>query len=178
LGRTPEARDALLKLLAAAPDAAWVLDADALWHLADQPYDLPEHCVLTPHEGEALRLLGEDPLTGSWGGDRLELVDALAARYGVHVLLKGAGNLLASEGHTVLIPGSARALARGGSGDLLAGLIGALSARGARLEDAVHLAVRLQLQAAAGLSAGRAEVVSQEHLATLMGEAWQVLHES
>jgi len=71
LGRSPEARQALLRLLEAAPDAKWVLDADALWHFAQEPFKLPDRCVLTPHEGEAQRLIGEDPLTGNWGGDRL-----------------------------------------------------------------------------------------------------------
>jgi hydroxyethylthiazole kinase-like uncharacterized protein yjeF len=178
LGRSAESRQALLSLLEAAPEAQWILDADALWHLAQDPFDLPKRCLLTPHEGEAQRLVGEDPLTGSWGGDRLQLVEQIADQTKAVVLLKGAGNLLRAGGVTHLIPGSARALARGGSGDLLAGMIAALAARGLDLPAAAHLAVRLQLGAAELLGQGASETASQAVLAGALAQSWQDLHDS
>jgi len=176
MGRSQTARQQLLRLVEAASDKPWVLDADALYHLAEEPFDLPETCVLTPHEGEALRLLGEDPLTGTWGGDRLALVEAIGARFNCLVLLKGAGNLLRVCESTYLVPGSARSLARGGSGDILSGLIAALAGRGATLEQAVHLAVRLQLSAAQRFDAGHAETVTQQEIAQAITESWQGLY--
>jgi NAD(P)H-hydrate epimerase len=176
LGRSKMAREELLSLIEAAPQKPWILDADALYHLAVEPFELPENCVLTPHEGEALRLLGEDPLVGSWGGDRLALVEALARRFDRLILLKGAGNLLRVDETTYLVPGSARSLARGGSGDVLAGLIAALVGRGATLEHAVHLGLRLQLAAAQGFDAGQAETVTQNDIAQAITESWQALY--
>ena len=176
LGRSKTARQELLHLIDAAPDKTWVLDADALFHLAEEPFALPERCLLTPHEGEALRLVGEDPLLGTWGGDRLALVEALGARYNRMVLLKGAGNLLRVAETTYLVPGSARSLARGGSGDVLSGLMAALVGRGATLEQAVHLGLRLQLSAARRFDAGQSETVLQQDIAQAITESWQALY--
>ena len=74
------------------------------------------------------------------------------------------------------MPGSARSLARGGSGDVLAGLIAALVGRGATLEHAVHLGLRLQLTAAQGFNAGQAETVTQNDIAQAITESWQALY--
>ena len=112
LGRTPAARVALLRLLGVAAHKPWILDAGALYHLAHERFELPDQCLLTPHEGEALRLVGEDPLVGTWGGDRFSLAQQLSARFGVDVLLKGAGNIITLDGVSCLVPGSATRLAR------------------------------------------------------------------
>jgi NAD(P)H-hydrate epimerase len=178
LGRGAPARKALQALLKAAPNAAYIVDADALWLLADTPYKLPRNCVLTPHEGEALRLLGEEARGETWDGDRLALGLRLSERFERPVLLKGAGNLLCVDGRALLIPGVARVLARGGSGDLLAGLIAALAARGLSLLDAVHVGVRLQLAAAARFSAGSAELASQRQIAEALAQEWQAFYDS
>ena len=176
LGRGAVSRKALISLLEAAPEVPWVLDADALYLLAEEPFELPARCLLTPHEGEALRLVGEDPLVGVWGGDRFALVEAIEARYGAQVLLKGAGNLLRVSEETYLVPGSARSLARGGSGDVLAGLIGALVGRGHTLEQAVHLGLRLQLAAARRFDPAQAETLSQHDLTLAITQGWHELH--
>jgi hydroxyethylthiazole kinase-like uncharacterized protein yjeF len=178
LGRGAPARKALLSLLNAAPKSTYIVDADALWLLADSPFELPKICILTPHEGEALRLLGDDKTAEAWDGDRLALGLRLSERFERPVLLKGAGNLICVDGQVLLIPGCARVLARGGSGDLLAGLIAALAARGLPLLDAVHVAVRLQLAAAVHFGKGRAETASQKQIAEALAQEWQAFYDS
>lgn len=111
-----------------------VLDADALNLLAEAPRMLPG-AVLTPHPGEAARLLG-------WRGagvqaDRFAAVDALVARYGAVVVLKGAGTLVAAPGETPrLIDAGHPGMASAGMGDALAGLVAALRAQGLAPFDA------------------------------------------
>lgn len=109
-----------------------ILDADALFHLAanpDSPGLLPQGTVLTPHPGEAARLL--DSTTAAVQADRFAAARALAARWQSVVALKGAGTLVAApDGPVLLCPLASPGLATGGSGDVLAGLLGALKSRG------------------------------------------------
>ena len=106
-----------------------IWDADALVLLADHPslLPLPEKDIITPHPGEAARLLGvpvrdilEDPVPA---------LRRLRDRAGCHVLLKGARTLMAADGISALNPLGTPALAKGGSGDILAGLLAALVGR-------------------------------------------------
>jgi hydroxyethylthiazole kinase-like uncharacterized protein yjeF len=170
IGRKPEARRALLSLVDRCPDRPWVLDADALWHWADATFDLPAHCLVTPHEGEALRMLGVDP--GAWDGDRIALAEAVHAACGAVVLLKGAGNVIADADGVRVIEGGARVLARGGSGDLLAGFLAGLMGRGLAPASAAHLGVSLQLAAASYFEGGAAEAAGQEAVAASLAAAW------
>lgn len=174
LSREPVAWEALRELLEAGSTIPWVLDADALWHLAQRPtFPLPETTLLTPHEGEARRLLDGDVSLG-----RVQLAQALQARFACWVLLKGPGNVLAGpsgDHRTWVFPGGNRALARAGSGDVLAGLIAALLGRGMVMEDAVHLAVHLQLAGAEKLKPGEREVAGQEELRAAFAQAWDDL---
>lgn len=122
----------LPQVLSEAPQL--VLDADALNHIAAEA-DLQAQLqaranhqlstVLTPHPLEAARLLGQD--TATVQSDRLLAAQTLAQRYGVVVVLKGSGTVVAAPGETPHInpTGNAR-LASGGTGDVLAGLLGAL----------------------------------------------------
>lgn len=110
-----------------------VLDADALFHLADMEVDC-RGWVLTPHEGEAAHLLGWD--SEEIRQNRPIAAQALAERYQTVVILKGAGSIVASvNGLTFCHPGSA-AMATPGMGDCLAGIIAALYAQGLSPEDA------------------------------------------
>lgn len=118
-----------------------VLDADALNVLAPLRA-LPGTCVLTPHPGEAARLLGVS--SAEIQADRVAAVRALAQRSGQVVVLKGAGTLVCAQAPTERLftnttgnPG----MATGGSGDVLAGLLGALLAQGMTPYDAACLAV-------------------------------------
>ena len=125
LGTAPETLERLKKLLNEEKGIA-ILDADALNLLADAQFALPEHTVLTPHPGEAARLLyaSLDEILSC----PMDSVKALAKRYGAAVLLKGHTSLI-SDGQQIIIQRrGAPALAKGGSGDALAGILAALCA--------------------------------------------------
>ena len=125
LGRTADVRAVLTALLARETGPA-VLDADALTLLADEPFGLPPQTVLTPHPGEAARLLHTD--VPSVLADPLGSARRLAERYRSVVLLKGAVSVI-DDGRTALIQRrGAPALAKGGSGDALAGILAAFCA--------------------------------------------------
>lgn len=105
-----------------------VVDADALTILARGGACVPVEgraLVLTPHEGEAARLLGWD--LAKIREDRRAAARALVARYGATVVLKGAHTLVASsDGMRIYENATGNPLmALGGMGDLLAGVIGA-----------------------------------------------------
>lgn len=104
-----------------------VLDADALNLLAANPRRR-EDWILTPHPGEAARLLGID--SQAVQDDRLSALVDLQARFGGVIVLKGAGTLIGTSGRTPALchrgnPGMATA----GMGDVLAGVIGSLFAQ-------------------------------------------------
>jgi len=106
-----------------------VIDADALNLLARDRPALPAHCVLTPHPGEAARLLGMD--TAAIERDRFAAVRAIAARQGAVTVLKGAGSLVATpEGELAVCPWGNPGMASGGMGDVLTGTIASLLAQG------------------------------------------------
>jgi len=142
LGTTSEVR-ALVRRLLARPPCPLVLDADALNVLAPwpRPLTLPHAAVLTPHPGEAARLLGTT--AAEVQADRRAAVLALSARTGQVVLLKGAGTLVADGRRLYLNRTGNPGMATGGSGDVLAGLLGALLAQGLDAFDAARLAVHV-----------------------------------
>lgn len=114
-----------------APWAGAVLDADALNALAAGKYkgDLPANTILTPHPGEAARLLG--CTVADVQADREQAVLRLAETYHCVAVLKGSGTLIAAPGGELLHNAAGNAgLARGGSGDILAGLTAGLLAAG------------------------------------------------
>jgi len=132
--------------LALAANLPLVLDADALNLLAQAPRALPE-AVLTPHPGEAARLLGLT--TVEVQGDRFAAAAALAERYQATVVLKGAGSIVAAPGRTPrVIAAGNPGMAVGGMGDLLTGVIAALRAQGHDPFEAASLGALLH--AAAG----------------------------
>ena len=110
----------------------FVLDADALailagWYGKTDGYDpaCGQELVLTPHEGEAAKLLGWRREEVS--RDRLATARAIVGRYGATVVLKGARTLVvSSDGGRVYENRTGNPfMAMGGMGDLLAGVIGA-----------------------------------------------------
>lgn len=124
-----------------------VIDADALNLMAAKPafmQQLPEAArqwVLTPHPGEAARLLG--CTVAEVEQDRPGAVKAIQQRYGGVVLLKGAGTLI-DNGKLLSVNSSGNpGMASGGMGDVLAGLIGALSAQGLSAYDAACLGAQV-----------------------------------
>jgi NAD(P)H-hydrate epimerase len=127
---------------AASSDAPQVWDADALNLLAQATVQLPGSTVLTPHPGEAARLLGLS--TAQVQADRPAAARALAARYQTVCVLKGVGTLVASaQGELWLCDRGHPAMAGAGLGDVLAGFIGALLAQGLPALAAAQLAVYL-----------------------------------
>jgi NAD(P)H-hydrate epimerase len=137
-------------LLSAAANAPLpqVWDADALNMLAAEQVSLPRDCVITPHPGEAARLLGMS--TADVQADRPAAAHALSKKYTAVVVLKGAGSLIASpDGRLALCHQGHPAMATAGLGDVLAGLVGALLAQGMDAFDAACLAVWLHANAGA-----------------------------
>jgi ADP-dependent NAD(P)H-hydrate dehydratase / NAD(P)H-hydrate epimerase len=129
-----------------------VLDADALNLLAARPRALPANAILTPHPGEAARLLDTD--TAAIQRDRPTAVRALAARWNAVVVLKGAGTLVcAPAGLPWLIAAGNPGMATGGMGDVLTGVIAALRAQGLDAEYAATCGALLH--AVAGDTAAR-----------------------
>ncbi|HET6603207.1 MAG TPA: NAD(P)H-hydrate dehydratase [Xanthomonadaceae bacterium] len=105
-----------------------VIDADALNLLAQAPQAV-HGAVLTPHPGEAARLLGVD--TGQVQADRFEAAAALAGRFDAVVVLKGAGTVVAAQGLVPVVIGAGNpGMAGGGMGDALTGIVAALLAQG------------------------------------------------
>ena len=105
-----------------------VVDADALNLLALEPLRR-ENWVLTPHPGEAARLLGITSTEVQT--DRFAAVASLRDRFGGTVALKGAGSLVACATDPVLLnPTGNPGMAGGGMGDVLTGLIAGLVAQG------------------------------------------------
>lgn len=115
-----------------APWSAAVLDADALNALAAgklKRLPLPKNTVLTPHPGEAARLLGSS--VRQVQADRPAAAKALAETYGCVAVLKGSGTLIAQPDGTLWRCSVGNAgLAKGGSGDVLAGMTAGLLAAG------------------------------------------------
>jgi ADP-dependent NAD(P)H-hydrate dehydratase / NAD(P)H-hydrate epimerase len=120
-------------------DKPLVVDADALNLLAEHPRDLAD-AVLTPHPGEAARLLGTD--TKSVQADRFTAARELAKRYASVVVLKGAGSLVASpDGRVAVCPWGNPGMATAGMGDVLTGVVAAMRAQGLPAWDAACFAV-------------------------------------
>jgi NAD(P)H-hydrate epimerase len=118
----------------------FVLDADALNVIAGIPEMRLNNCIITPHPGEAGRLLGIS--TSEVQADREAAARALVLKYGSVTVLKGYETIVAALGgeansislykNTTGNPGMATA----GSGDVLTGLILALLGQGLSLSDA------------------------------------------
>ncbi|MDA3921405.1 MAG: NAD(P)H-hydrate dehydratase [Salinisphaera sp.] len=129
-------------------ERALIVDADALNRLAD--HEVPRgNWILTPHPGEAARLL--DCSTIDIMRDRVAAVQALAKRYQAVAVLKGAGSLVATPDELWLCTQGNPGMAVGGMGDLLTGVIAALVAQGLTLAQAAVFGV--YLHALAGDSA-------------------------
>lgn len=118
-----------------------VLDADALFALADYTAVLPGRAVITPHPKEAARLL--DLTTGEVEADRLAAARRLSERFGCVAVLKGARTIICEGPRAWLCSAGSPALATAGSGDVLAGAIAGLCAQGLSPRDAALLGVWL-----------------------------------
>ncbi len=129
----------------AAADRPLVVDADALTLLARRPRQCPRW-ILTPHPGEAARLLGSD--AAAVQRDRLGSVRAVVARFGGSCVLKGAGTLVHSAaGGTWVCDRGNPGMATAGTGDVLTGILAALLAGGADAGACARAGVLLHAEA-------------------------------
>ena len=126
LGRGPGPKEVVARLLAEL-EVPVVVDADALFEL--EPFQRSAPTVLTPHEGELGRLLGEE--SGWVAAHRLEAARRGAEKFSCVCLLKGADTLIAEPGQGVWVSAlGTPALATAGSGDVLTGVIAAFLSKG------------------------------------------------
>ena len=166
LGTDRRAEEAFAAVVGAARPL--IVDADALTLLAAAP-QRRAGWILTPHPGEAARLLATD--SASVQRDRLGAVQEIATRYGGTCVLKGAHTLVKGADPVPWVcdrgnPGMATA----GSGDVLTGVIAALLAGGA--EPSLAAAAGVLIHAEAGdraASAGERGVIAGDLIAELKG---------
>jgi hydroxyethylthiazole kinase-like uncharacterized protein yjeF len=138
---------------ALASDIPCVLDADAL-NLISENSDLRKACtrrsgetLVTPHPGEAARLLGST--VAAVQADRVRAAKLIAENLNAHVVLKGNGSIVvARDGHWFINASGNAGMASAGMGDVLAGMLGALLAQRYTGETALVLGVHLHGAAA------------------------------
>lgn len=157
LGTSAEAKARVIEALNC--QKPLILDADALNIIAadiklqDMVLARRAPTVLTPHPGEAARLLRCD--TAGVTADRVAACRELAVQTGAIVVLKGAGTVISMRSsRTWINPTGSPMLATGGSGDVLAGMIGAMFAQGYDMVESVLAAVYFHGLSAEGLEAG------------------------
>ena len=141
LGESPAAQ-ALFAGITARVFKPMVLDASALGLMAKSAAprgNAPRNWVITPHSGEAARLLQID--TDAVEADRPAAVAALRARSGAVAVLKGARSLVCDGSRLYENTSGNAGMATAGSGDVLAGVIGAFLAQGLQAFEAAALGV-------------------------------------
>lgn len=137
MGRSDMARDVFLHVYGLA--TPMVVDADGLYHLAQEKPSASGEKIYTPHEGEMARLLDREI---SWvRAHRDEAVDEFLARYGGVVVLKGHESIVASEKERAYNETGNAGMATAGSGDVLTGIITACLAQGMNCFQAARLGV-------------------------------------
>lgn len=126
MGRGEGSREMVKELLLLS-ECPLVLDADALWAIADDPAILKDargSVIITPHPGEFRRLGGVKT------GERLADARAFAEEYGCITVLKGHRTVIAfPEGSAFILAAGNPGMARGGSGDVLTGILAAMLAQ-------------------------------------------------
>jgi hydroxyethylthiazole kinase-like uncharacterized protein yjeF len=154
---TADADEAILRRVLEATDAPALLDADAVTLLARDASlrdAVRGPLVLTPHPGEAARLLGVE--TRDVTADPFAAAAEAASRYRCTVLLKGSPSVVAEEGRPSLVNVAGHAgIATGGMGDVLSGVAGAILAAGAAPRDAAGFSLYLAGRAAEIAGRGR-----------------------
>lgn len=135
----------LLKKLIKTVEIPFVIDADGLNIIAEQPDILKEaaaQIILTPHPGEMARLTGQTAKQVQ--ENRLTCAREFADQYGVILVLKGAKTVIAiPDGPAFICPAGNPGMATGGMGDVLTGIIAGLAARGFTPETAAAAGVHI-----------------------------------
>ena len=144
LGKSNWAKSLLNEVLET--DLPKVLDADSLNILGETPSQR-EDWILTPHPGEASRLLGIS--SDEVQRDRFQAIQTLQKRYHGISVLKGVGTLIKGTSCTYYVcPSGNPGMATGGMGDILSGIIGGLVAQNLSLEAAAQAGVFIHSMAA------------------------------
>jgi NAD(P)H-hydrate epimerase len=158
----------LVRLIVPQITAPLVLDADGL-HAVGTDLGLLRSreapTVITPHAGEAARLLGVT--TAEIAAHRLASARALAEKTGAVCVLKGGDTIIAApDGRLAVRDGDDPRLATAGTGDVLCGMIAGLLARGIPAFEAAAAGAAAHLAAAQSTRAGAALVASDliDHL--------------
>ena len=127
-------------------DLPIIIDADGLNLLAEEVQSSP-NWVITPHPGEAARLLKTD--VTAIQSDRFQSVRNLHEKYRGPVVLKGAGSIVTdSRGNLLVCTAGNPGMSTGGMGDVLTGVIAGLVAQGTDIEIAAEIGVLMHARAA------------------------------
>lgn len=163
IGQNQRTQDALFHLLQTA-NQPLVLDADALNIIAKNdglPY-IPKGSILTPHPKEFERLAGKTHNHF----ERLEKQRALAQKYGIVLLIKGAHTSIACPDGSVYFNSTGNpAMGTAGSGDVLTGIIAAFMAQGYSSEDAAILGVYLHGRAGDKAAKAKGNILASDLIA-------------
>lgn len=131
-----------------------VMDADAITILSENKdvlHSLEAPVIVTPHPGEMARLCSMT--SAEIQKDRITVSRNFAMKYNVHLVLKGAGTVIAHpDGNVYINPTGNPGMASGGMGDVLTGMIAGLLTQGYSPQAATHLGVWLHGAAADCLS--------------------------
>ena len=141
LGRDQKAKELFVHYLQAAmsQDITIIIDADGLYHLASlktddndivsrlRRYSATHKVYLTPHSGEAARLLNQE--IGAVENNRVAAIEQGVSSYGGHWVLKGAGSIVLENGQVYVCQTGNAGMASAGMGDVLSGIIAGLSAQ-------------------------------------------------
>ena len=126
-------------------DLPIIIDADALNLLAEEEQS-STNWVITPHPGEAARLLKTDVATIQ--SDRFQSARNLHEKYHGPVVLKGAGSIVTdSRGNLLVCSAGNPGMSTGGMGDVLTGVIAGLVAQGTDIEMAAEVGVLMHARA-------------------------------
>ena len=141
-------------------DRPLVLDADGLYWLSREPVSRSDW-ILTPHPGEAARLL--ETSIKAIEADRFAAARALARQYRATVVLKGWGTLIATpDGEVSVCPFGGPAMATAGMGDALTGIIASFLGQGIELETAGRLGVVVHALAGDRAARGRRQILASD----------------
>ena len=159
-----------------------VIDADGLNNLAGNTrilQDLEVPVILTPHPGEMARLMKTG--VAAVQADRMKSAREFALEFNVHVVLKGAGTVIAHpDGRVYINPTGNPGMAAGGMGDVLTGMIAGLLTQGFSPQSAAQAGVYLHGAAADTLaeSIGPLGYLAGEVMDTVPGEIKKLFHAS
>ena len=135
------------KILKTKNIATLILDAGALQFIIEKNFDEYKNIILTPHPGEAAKLLGIS--SNEVQEDRINAAKQISKRFSAYVILKGKNTIICSKDNQdifMCLEGGPE-LSSGGTGDVLAGVISALIAQKMNIIDACMLSVAAHARA-------------------------------